>query len=71
MVQGRKITNYGPDENLDRNTSFERSISKLSENHKIFDIGATALKLWPFNYPPSVINKNYWFNQWTLSAAIT
>ncbi len=45
MVQGRKSTNYGPDENLDRNTSFERSISKLSENHKIFDIGAMALKL--------------------------
>ncbi len=30
---------------LDCNTSFERSLSKLSENHKIFDIGSTILKL--------------------------
>ncbi len=26
-------------------TSFERSLSKLSENHKIVDIGSTVLKL--------------------------
>ncbi len=46
MVQGRKMTNYGPNQILDLNTSFERSLSKLSENHKIFDIGSTVLKLW-------------------------
>ena len=39
-----KAENYklGP---LDRNTSFERSLSKLSENRNIFDIGSTVLKL--------------------------
>ena len=36
------MTNLGPDEILDCNTSFERS---LSENYKIFDIGSTILKL--------------------------
>ncbi len=45
MVQGRKMTNYGPNEILDFNTSFERSFSKLSENQKIIDIGSTVLKL--------------------------
>ncbi len=30
------------------NTSSERPISKLSENHKINVIGPTELKLWPF-----------------------
>ena len=40
------MTNYGPNQILDLNTSFERSRSKLSENHKIFDIGSTVLKLW-------------------------
>ncbi len=25
---------------------FERSLSKLSENHKIVEIGSTKLKLW-------------------------
>ncbi len=29
------MTNYGPDEIMDLNTPFERSLSKLSENHKI------------------------------------
>ncbi len=38
MVQGRKMTNYGPDEILDLITSFERSPSKLSENHKILTL---------------------------------
>ena len=42
MVQGKKMAN--PDEILDQNTSFERSLSKLSENHKMFDIGLTVLK---------------------------
>ncbi len=42
------MTNYGPDEIIDLNTSFERSLSKLSENHKNFDIGSTVLKLWLF-----------------------
>ncbi len=46
MVQGRKMTNYGPNQILDLNTSFERSLSKLSENHKIFEIGSSELKLW-------------------------
>ncbi len=31
---------------LDLNTSFERSLSKLPENHKILDIGPTEFKLW-------------------------
>ncbi len=39
------MTNLGPDKILDCNTSFERSLSKLSENYKIFDIGSTILKL--------------------------
>ncbi len=30
-------------------TSFERSLSKLSENHKIFDTGSTVLKLSVIN----------------------
>ncbi len=37
------MTNSGLNELLDENTSFERSFSKLSENHKIFDIGSTVL----------------------------
>ena len=45
MVQGRKMTNYGIDENLDLNTSFERYLSKLSENPQKIDIGSTVLKL--------------------------
>ncbi len=40
------MTNYGPDEIMDLNTPFERSLSKLSENHKNFDTGSTVLKLW-------------------------
>ncbi len=32
---------------LDWNTSFERYLSKLSENPKNFHIGSTVLKLWP------------------------
>ncbi len=44
MVQGRKMTNYGPDEILFFNTSPERPISKLSENQKINDIGPTEQK---------------------------
>ncbi len=46
MVQGRKITNYGPKAILDFNTSFEMSLSKLSDNQKISDIGSTILNLW-------------------------
>ncbi len=42
------MTNLVPDEILCFNTSFERSLSKLSENHKINVIGPTELKLWPF-----------------------
>ncbi len=40
------MTNYGPNQSLDPNTSFERSLPKLSENHKIIEIGSTLLKLW-------------------------
>ncbi len=42
------MTNLGPDENLCFNTSCERPLSKLSENHKINVIGPTELKLWSF-----------------------
>ncbi len=40
------MTNYGTAEILDLNTSFERSLSKLSENPPKIDIGSTVLKLW-------------------------
>ena len=43
MVQGHKMTNHCPKEMLDLNTSFERSRSKLSENHENVDIGSTVL----------------------------
>ena len=33
---------------LHLNTSSERPLSKLSENLKIYVIGPTELKLWPF-----------------------
>ncbi len=46
MVQRRKMTNYGPNQIRDFNTSFERSLSKLSENHKIVEIGSMIPKLW-------------------------
>ncbi len=42
------MMNYDPTNILDFNTSFESSLSKLSENHKINVIGSTELKLWPF-----------------------
>ncbi len=48
MVQGRKMTNYGPSEIFDFNKSSENPLSKLLENHKINVIGPTKLKLWPF-----------------------
>ena len=40
------MTNYGSNEIFDLKTSFERYLSKLSENLKISDIGSTVLKLW-------------------------
>ena len=46
MVQRRKMSNYGPNQIRDFNTSFERSLSKLSENYKIIEIGSSELKLW-------------------------
>ncbi len=56
------MTNYGPDKILDLYTSFERSIYKLSENHKNFDIRSMILKLWLLKdvqlQPPSF---NHWF----------
>ena len=42
MVQRRKMPNYGPNKIWDSNTSFERSLSKLSENHKHFEIGSSV-----------------------------
>ncbi len=42
------MTNYGPDKILNLNAPFERCLSKLSENHKIFDIGSMLLMLWLF-----------------------
>ena len=47
MGHGQKMTNYGPDKNLDFNTKSEKPISKLSENHKNNVIGPTEQKLWP------------------------
>ncbi len=40
MVQGRKMRNYGRNKILDLNTSFKRYLYKLSENHKIIEIGS-------------------------------
>ena len=34
-------------------TSFERSFYKLSENHKLFDIGSTEFKLWQLKESPN------------------
>ncbi len=42
----QKMTNYGPKQILDLNTLFERSLSLLSENHKIVEIESMVLKLW-------------------------
>ncbi len=39
---------YASGPKIDFNTSSERPLSKLSENHKINVIGPTKLKLWPF-----------------------
>ncbi len=39
------MTNYGPQKILDLNTSFDRYLSELSENQKIFCVGSTVLKL--------------------------
>ncbi len=33
-------------------TPFERSFSKLSENHKIVEIGITDFKLWQLKQSP-------------------
>ncbi len=44
------------------NTSSERPLSKLSENHKINVIGPTKLKLWPFK-----VMLNTYFVQYTIS----
>ncbi len=62
MVQGRKMINYGPNQIRDFNTSFERPLSKLSENHKIFEIGSSELKLTavehvPLPPPPPPLNQ--------------
>ncbi len=53
-----KINKLEPQWILDWNTLFERSLSRLSENQKSFDIGLTIPKLWLlklFKYlPPPV-----------------
>ena len=57
------MINYGPNQFFDLNTPFERSLSKLSENHKNFEIGSMIPKLWLFNYPPAPIHytiKHLW-----------
>ncbi len=46
------MTNYGPNKILDLNTSFERSLSKLSENHKIIAHGPRPKMT---NYGPNKI----------------
>ncbi len=54
------MPNYGPNQILDLNTSFERSLSKLSENHKNFEIGSSKLKLWLLKdaqLPPCLIKQ--------------
>ncbi len=66
------MTNYGPQKILNLNTSFERSLSEISENLKKIDIGSTVVKLWllkDIQLPPllpRLIN-----GSGTLSAAIT
>ena len=49
MVQGQKMTNYGPNKMLDLNTSYERYLSKLSENHKMFE--RKNLPIWKYHGP--------------------
>ncbi len=52
------MTNYGPNEILDLNISFERSLSKLSENHEIGSIiKCMAVERCSTTPPPP-------FNQW-------
>ncbi len=41
------MRNYGPNQNRDFNTLFERSLSKLSENHKIVEIVLKDAQLHP------------------------
>ncbi len=53
--KGEKMTNYGPEEILDLNTSFERPLSKLSENHKINVIRQMELKKDTHAKPKSIV----------------
>ncbi len=72
MIQGQKITNQAPDEILDLNTPFERSLSKLSENPKNVDIGSTVLKLWLLKgYDVHATTHSTINGSGTLSAGIT
>ncbi len=41
------MPNLGPIEICELNILYERTFSKLSENHKSFENGQTELKLWP------------------------
>ncbi len=41
-----KNDKLGSQRNVGLNTQFERSLSKLSENHNIFDFRSTEFKLW-------------------------
>ena len=42
-----KMSNLGPIEKFELNIPFERAHSKLSEYHKIIEIGSTEVELWP------------------------
>ncbi len=41
------MSNLGPIENCELNIPSERAHSKLSEYHKIIEIGSTEVELWP------------------------
>ncbi len=57
MVQGRKMTNYGPNQIRDLMISFERSLSKRSENPKINEIGSSKQKLMAVLQHPTLPSK--------------
>ncbi len=64
MVQRRKMPNYGLNRSLDFKTLFERSLSKLSENHKNVEIGSSKLKLWLLKGVQLDPRGPHPFNQW-------
>ncbi len=40
-------------------TPFERSLSKLSENHEIVEIGSTEFMLWQLEESPEPLQGHY------------